>query len=104
MRQAGSQRADEDAIVASVRFRPFNDKLGRATPPHTCTTVTSTYPPPHAAHPTMASALRAYSRQFERRPYLTLLITNGLLFSLGDVSAQLLSLGGAAPLAFDGAR
>ena len=40
----------------------------------------------------MSALLRTYSRNFERRPYLTLCVANGLLMSIGDVSAQIIGL------------
>ncbi|KAI5477973.1 protein Mpv17 [Pseudohyphozyma bogoriensis] len=49
----------------------------------------------------------AYTRAFERSPYATLLITNGVLMGLGDVTAQTLgaSLAGTAgTVAFDSLR
>ncbi|BGP41145.1 hypothetical protein JCM10450v2_005177 [Rhodotorula kratochvilovae] len=49
----------------------------------------------------MSALLRTYSRSFERRPYLTLCVANGLLMSIGDVSAQIIGLSTGASLAFD---
>ncbi|GAA5999699.1 Mpv17/PMP22 family protein [Rhodotorula paludigena] len=49
----------------------------------------------------MAAILRTYSRNFERRPYLTLCVANSVLMSIGDVSAQLIGLSSGASLAFD---
>ncbi|SCV70514.1 BQ2448_1908 [Microbotryum intermedium] len=59
----------------------------------------------------MSSLMRAYTRSFERRPYVTLLIANGLLMSLGDGAAQSLAMltapapdASAELLAFDFSR
>ncbi|SGZ26427.1 BQ5605_C024g09912 [Microbotryum silenes-dioicae] len=59
----------------------------------------------------MSALMRAYTRSFERRPYVTLLIANGLLMSLGDGAAQSLAMltasspdASAEVLAFDFAR
>ncbi|GAA5832603.1 hypothetical protein JCM11251_001383 [Rhodosporidiobolus azoricus] len=53
----------------------------------------------------MTTLLRVYSRSFERSPYLTLCVANGLLSSIGDVTAQFLPLAlGAGPVAFDPMR
>ncbi|GAA5961384.1 hypothetical protein JCM21900_006688 [Sporobolomyces salmonicolor] len=54
----------------------------------------------------MSTLLRVYTRSFERSPYLTLLIANGALMSLGDFSAQMLALSGTGGLAmgYDTAR
>ncbi|KAL7337556.1 hypothetical protein BJY59DRAFT_717255 [Rhodotorula toruloides] len=41
----------------------------------------------------MSSLLRTYTRSFERRPYITLCVANGILMSVGDISAQMLGLG-----------
>lgn len=41
----------------------------------------------------MSSLLRTYTRSFERRPYLTLCVANGILMSVGDISAQMLGMG-----------
>ncbi|GAA5850658.1 hypothetical protein JCM9279_006377 [Rhodotorula babjevae] len=49
----------------------------------------------------MSALLRTYSRNFERRPYLTLCVANGLLMSIGDVSAQIIGLSTGASLVFD---
>lgn len=49
----------------------------------------------------MSALLRVYSRSFERRPYLTLCIANGLLMSIGDVSAQVMGLSNGMQMAFD---
>ncbi|GAA5849041.1 hypothetical protein JCM8547_006421 [Rhodosporidiobolus lusitaniae] len=51
----------------------------------------------------MTTLLRVYTRSFERSPYLTLCIANGLLMSIGDLSAQLLPIPGA-PDIYDPAR
>ncbi|GAA5890128.1 hypothetical protein JCM6882_009236 [Rhodosporidiobolus microsporus] len=53
----------------------------------------------------MTTLLRVYSRSFERSPYLTLCVANGVLSSIGDVTAQMLPLAlGAGPVAFDPSR
>lgn len=39
----------------------------------------------------MSKLLSLYSRSFERRPLLTLALTNGCLMALGDFSAQALA-------------
>ncbi|GAA5922968.1 hypothetical protein JCM3775_006203 [Rhodotorula graminis] len=49
----------------------------------------------------MSALLRTYSRNFERRPYITLCVANGLLMSIGDVSAQIIGLSTGASLVFD---
>ncbi|GAA5825476.1 hypothetical protein JCM3770_001846 [Rhodotorula araucariae] len=49
----------------------------------------------------MSALLRTYTRNFERRPYLTLCVANGLLMSIGDVSAQIIGLSTGASFAFD---
>ncbi|BGP56419.1 hypothetical protein JCM8202_001841 [Rhodotorula sphaerocarpa] len=49
----------------------------------------------------MSSLLRVYSRNFERRPYLTLCIANGVLMSIGDISAQIMGLSNGMQMAFD---
>lgn len=49
----------------------------------------------------MSALLRVYSRSFERRPYLTLCIANGLLMSLGDCSAQVMGLSNGMQMAYD---
>ncbi|GAA5984555.1 hypothetical protein JCM11641_006547 [Rhodosporidiobolus odoratus] len=51
----------------------------------------------------MSVILRAYTKAFERSPYLTLVCANSLLMSIGDVSAQLLPIAGAVA-AFDPER
>ncbi|GAA6036812.1 hypothetical protein JCM8097_003490 [Rhodosporidiobolus ruineniae] len=50
----------------------------------------------------MSSLLRVYTRSFERSPYLTLCVANGLLASVGDIAAQTLIPGAGA--AFDATR
>ncbi|KAM0750768.1 hypothetical protein T439DRAFT_325825 [Meredithblackwellia eburnea MCA 4105] len=42
------------------------------------------------------SLLNTYTRNFERRPYLTLFITNGVLMALGDCCAQTIFSGSAS--------
>ncbi|GAA5901985.1 hypothetical protein JCM8208_006655 [Rhodotorula glutinis] len=49
----------------------------------------------------MSALLRTYSRNFERRPYITLCVANGLLMSIGDVSAQIIGLSTGASMVFD---
>jgi hypothetical protein len=49
-------------------------------------------PLPTSAPLKMAALLKVYTRSFEKSPYLTLCIANGLLMSIGDVSAQLLPI------------
>lgn len=46
----------------------------------------------------MSALLRTYSRNFERRPYITLCVANGLLMSIGDVSAQIIGLSVRSPV------
>lgn len=48
----------------------------------------------------MSSLLRTYTRSFERRPYITLCVANGILMSVGDISAQMLGLGVRSPRPF----
>ncbi|BGP17451.1 hypothetical protein JCM10213_003266 [Rhodosporidiobolus nylandii] len=52
----------------------------------------------------MTTLLRVYTRSFERSPYLTLCVANGLLASIGDISAQLLPLAGVPSESFDFSR
>lgn len=47
-------------------------------------------PPPPAQMRLLSKAFSAYTRSFERSPYITLLVANGLLMSIGDLSAQTL--------------
>ncbi|GAA6010779.1 hypothetical protein JCM10207_005838 [Rhodosporidiobolus poonsookiae] len=51
----------------------------------------------------MAALLRAYTRSFDRSPYLTLCVANSILMATGDISAQLLPFTGAEG-AFDPTR
>ncbi|GAA6061144.1 hypothetical protein JCM10212_001744 [Sporobolomyces blumeae] len=52
----------------------------------------------------MSKLLRVYTRSFERKPYLTLLIANGTLMSIGDLGAQALAMSSGVPFAYDAAR